>query len=104
MLSKFSNMKDVYVLVDGKFIIPDLVAGNIKQQTIVSGDQKVLSIAAASIIAKVYRDAIMKELDIKHPQYNFAKHKGYGTAAHIKAIKEFGVTKVHRKSFLKNIV
>jgi len=104
MLSKIPDAKDIYVLVDGKFIIPDLSVNNIKQKALVSGDQKVLSIAAASIIAKVYRDAIMKDLDIKYPKYGFSKHKGYGTAAHIKAIKEFGATKVHRKSFLKNII
>jgi ribonuclease HII len=104
MLSAFPNVKDVHIIVDGKFTIPDLLADNIKQQAIVSGDQKVLSIAAASIIAKVHRDSLMKELDTKYPEYGFSKHKGYGTAAHIKVIKELGATKVHRKSFLKNII
>ena len=65
-------------------------------------DQK--EIAAASIIAKVTRDRIMRQWDEIYPQYGFAKHKGYGTAAHIQAIKEYGLCPLHRLSFVKNIV
>lgn len=68
--------------------------------SIIKGDAKSYSIAAASIIAKVTRDRIMKEWDEIYPQYGFAKHKGYGTKAHMDAIREFGVCPIHRRSFL----
>lgn len=84
------------VLVDG-IRKPDLGMMDIKM--IKKGDSISLSIAAASIIAKVTRDNIMQELDKKHPQYGWKKNAGYGTAQHIKAINEFGITKEHRKSF-----
>ena len=71
---------------------------------IVKGDAKCYSIAAASIIAKVTRDRIMRQWDEIYPQYGFEKHKGYGTAAHISAIKEYGLTPLHRRSFTKNII
>jgi ribonuclease HII len=75
----------------------------VKQQQIIKGDSKSASIAAASIIAKVTRDRILDELDIKFPKYGFSRHKGYGTAEHINAIREYGVTPIHRLSFLNNI-
>ncbi|MBQ6894035.1 MAG: ribonuclease HII, partial [Clostridia bacterium] len=62
------------------------------------------TIAAASILAKVSRDRLMVELDKEYPEYGFAKHKGYGTKAHMEAIQKFGVTKVHRKSFMTDKV
>ena len=71
---------------------------------IIKGDAKCYSIAAASIIAKVTRDRIMREWDEVYPQYGFEKHKGYGTKAHIEAIKEYGPTPLHRKSFIKNFI
>ena len=67
--------------------------------SIIKGDAKSASIAAASIIAKVTRDRLMKEYDKKYPEYGFAQHKGYGTAQHIKAINEYGICPIHRKSF-----
>lgn len=70
-----------------------------KQKAIVHGDRTSLSIAAASIIAKVYRDELMEKLDQKYPRYGFSKHKGYGTADHRAAIKKHGLSRVHRKSF-----
>lgn len=70
-----------------------------KQKAIVKGDQKVASISAASIIAKVYRDKLMKVIHKKYPLYGFAKHKGYGTKAHQAAIKKHGLSRIHRKSF-----
>lgn len=73
-------------------------------QSIIKGDAKSHVIAAASIIAKVTRDHYMRELDEKYPQYGFAKHKGYGTAEHIAAIREYGPCPEHRLSFLKNIL
>ncbi len=71
----------------------------IKQETIVKGDSKSYSIAAASIIAKVYRDSIMEELDEIYPQYNFKNNQGYGTKEHIEAIKKYGVISEHRLTF-----
>ena len=69
-------------------------------ETIVKGDAKSYSIAAASIIAKVTRDRIMRQWDEVYPQYGFAQHKGYGTSAHIAAIKEYGLCPLHRRSFI----
>ncbi|HRF36924.1 MAG TPA: ribonuclease HII [Clostridia bacterium] len=71
---------------------------------IIKGDFLSYSIGAASIIAKVYRDNLMVQMAEKYPQYSFEKHKGYGTAAHIAAIKEFGATPIHRRSFIKKFV
>ena len=76
----------------------------IPYESIIKGDAKCYSIAAASIIAKVTRDRIMREWDKVYPQYGFEKHKGYGTAAHISAIKENGLCPLHRLSFVKNII
>lgn len=70
--------------------------------SIIKGDALVYSISAASIIAKVTRDRIMREYDEIYPEYGFAKHKGYGTAKHIQAIKTYGPCPIHRKSFIKN--
>jgi len=69
------------------------------QQGIIHGDSLALSIAAASIIAKVTRDRLMRELDAQYPEYGFAQNKGYGTAAHLRALREYGASPVHRKSF-----
>jgi ribonuclease HII len=84
-----------YVLTDG-YPIPGLTTPNL---AVWKGDQVAISISAASILAKVYRDRIMIELDKKFPKYGLAKHKGYITASHTAAIKEFGVLPIHRKSF-----
>ncbi len=66
------------------------------------GDAKSVSIAAASILAKVTRDRMMEEYDRLYPQYGFGTHKGYGTAAHIRALREHGPCAIHRRTFLKN--
>jgi ribonuclease HII len=84
-----------YILVDG-FKIPFI---NIPQDYIIKGDNKSVSIAAASIIAKVYRDNIMLDFHKKYPEYQFDKNVGYGTEKHIIAIKQFGITSIHRKTF-----
>ena len=89
------------ILIDGKFIIPKL---KITQETFVGGDAKIISIAAASILAKNFRDRRMQKLHNTFPEYAFSSHKGYGTKKHIDAIRKFGSTKIHRKEFLKNIV
>ena len=93
------NIKPDYILVDGnlKFNSP------IPYSTIVKGDLHCYSIAAASIIAKVYRDNLMHELSKSFPQYGFERNKGYGTAEHMTAIREFGLSKHHRTSFLKSL-
>ncbi len=90
-----------YVLIDGNRYPPML---NIKGETVIKGDSKSMSIAAASILAKVTRDRLMLEFAKQYPEYEFEKHKGYGTKAHIEAIKKYGVTKIHRPSFLKKLI
>ena len=76
----------------------------IRQVPIIKGDAKSVSIAAASILAKVTRDHMMEEYDKDYPEYGFAKHKGYGTPAHITALKEFGPTPIHRRTFITKFV
>ncbi len=83
-------------LVDGNKPIPNL---DIPQQTLVKGEDRSISIAAASILAKVWRDRLMIELGDIYPQYHLANHKGYGTAAHLMAIEKYGITPEHRQSF-----
>ena len=93
-------------------VVPDLLLNDavtipqipVKQIGIIKGDARSLSIAAASIMAKVTRDHLMEEYDKLYPEYGFAKHKGYGTAAHIKAIKEYGPCPIHRRTFIKNFI
>ncbi len=99
VIEKLDN-KNVLVLVDGNRLIKNF---NYPQKTIIKGDLLSASIAASSILAKVERDNYMYELDKKYPNYNFKKNKGYLTKEHICAIKQYGTTKEHRKSFLKNI-
>ena len=87
-------------LVDA-LTLPEL---KIPQISIIKGDAKSISIAAASVIAKVTRDRVMKEMDALYPEYGFAKHKGYGTAAHIAALKKYGPCRIHRRSFIGHFV
>ncbi len=91
--------KDTLVLLDGGLKARPEYA----QQTIIKGDEKEAVIAFASIMAKVLRDRYMDNLHKKYPHYGFSDHKGYGTAKHIKAIREFGTMDEHRVSFLKNV-
>lgn len=86
-----------FVLTDGNMTL-DIT---IPQKSVIGGDAACYSIGAASIIAKVYRDKLMDEYAVQYPAYGFEKHKGYGTAAHIKAIKECGLCPIHRRSFTK---
>ena len=98
--------------VDNLSVAPDiaLIDGNrrpglnIAEQDIVKGDAKSMSIAAASVIAKVSRDRYMLEMAEKYPQYQFEKHKGYGTKLHYEMIEKYGISPIHRKSFLKKII
>ena len=89
------------VLLNDAVKIPQV---EISQVPIIKGDAKSLSIAAASVIAKVTRDRLMKDYDKLMPEYGFAKHKGYGSAAHMEAIRKFGSSPIHRQSFIKNII
>ena len=101
-LKSLKNKKEYTVLVDGNLKIKEYIG---KQLPIVKGDAKSLSIAAASIIAKVTRDRLMKDLASVYPDYHFEKHKGYGTKAHIEVIKDKGAIEgVHRKVFLRKIL
>ncbi len=84
-----------HVLIDGR-LLPD---SPIPQSTFKKGDRDIYSIAAASIIAKTYRDRLMLELDQRYPQYGFARHRGYGTAAHREALRAYGPCPAHRRSF-----
>lgn len=95
------EVKPNLILVDALTNIDTL---GIPYQSIIKGDAKCYSIAAASIIAKVTRDRMMRQWDEIYPEYGFAKHKGYGTKAHIEAIKEYGICPLHRKSFVKNFI
>ncbi len=90
------DIKPDIVLVDGNQKIRDF---EIMQETIIDGDQKVWTIAAASIIAKVSRDYLMKEFANIYPAYGFEKHKGYGTKFHLEKLNELGPCPIHRKSF-----
>ena len=94
------NVKPDYVIVDGDCI----KECNYPHECVVKGDARSLSIAAASILAKVSRDRKMLEMAEKYPQYGFEKHKGYGTKVHIEALKEFGASEIHRKTFIKKFV
>lgn len=97
-----NGLKEVdFALIDG-----NRVPAGIKVQcaTIVKGDAKSMSIAAASILAKVTRDRLLLEYDKKYPLYEFKKHKGYGTKLHTDLIKQYGPCEIHRLSFLKNIL
>ncbi len=91
------NPKADYLLIDGRDILKSI--HNIPQQAIIKGDNLCYNIAAASILAKVYRDNIMQNYDKEYPQYDFAKNKGYPTKAHRKAILQYGRCLIHRKSF-----
>lgn len=91
--------KNSYISLDGS-LKADAVY---KQETIIKGDEKVIEIALASIIAKVYRDTLMKKVADAYKEYGFEKHVGYGTKSHYEAIKVHGLTPLHRRSFLKKL-
>ena len=108
-----ATKEGVTKVVDGLDVKPDLIivdalnhinTRGIPYEPIIKGDAKCYNIAAASILAKVTRDRIMREWDEIYPQYGFIAHKGYGTAKHIQAIKEYGLCPIHRRSFTKKFV
>lgn len=92
-----------FLLIDGNFTLEDFPAD---QAAIPKADQKVLSVSAASVLAKVTRDRILLQMEEEYPGYGFARHKGYGTKAHLDALREKGVCPAHRKSFepIKNML
>lgn len=102
---------DNIIDIDGNKINPDFllidaerINSEVTQMSIVKGDEKCHGISAASIIAKVYRDRLCIDWDSEYPEYGIAKHKGYGTKLHREMILEYGVTPIHRKSFLSKIL
>ena len=94
------DIKADYALIDGNRMPPLGIDG----ETVVKGDSLSMSIAAASIIAKVTRDRLMLEIDKEYPQYLFSQHKGYGTVLHYEMLEKHGISPVHRRSFLKKIL
>jgi ribonuclease HII len=107
MKRAIQNLKDAggtydLLLIDGNQYIPDLPRN--RQQTITSGDATSASIAAASIVAKVARDKMMEEYHEKYPEYDFAKHKGYGTKHHREMIAKHGLCDIHRETFCRGIL
>ena len=108
-----ATKQGVTEVVQGLDVKPDLIlvdalthinTKGIPYDSIIKGDAKCYNIAAASILAKVTRDRIMRQWDEVYPQYGFVSHKGYGTAKHIEAIKEYGLCPIHRRSFTKNFI
>lgn len=105
--SIFINLKETLIIVDGHMKIPNLneflkdFAHNesIEQLPLIKGDLRCKQVSAASIIAKVNRDQFMKDVDLQYPQYSFLKHKGYASAQHREAIKNFKPCEIHRKTF-----
>ena len=95
------SVKPDFALIDGNRVPRGI---KIPCETVVKGDSKSMSVAAASVLAKVPRDRLMLEYDKKYPEYNFKKHKGYGTKEHTELIKQYGPCEIHRLSFLKNIL
>tara|TARA_R110001632_G_scaffold11422_4_gene41232 strand:- start:1141 stop:1740 length:600 start_codon:yes stop_codon:yes gene_type:complete len=94
-ISKMSIIPE-FIIVDGNKFKP---YKDISYETIVKGDAKYMSIAAASVLAKTYRDDFMEKIHLEHPEYNWKQNKGYPTKEHRKAIQEFGITTYHRKTF-----
>lgn len=90
------NLKPAFIAVDGNRF---KTYKNIPHECVIKGDGKYLNIAAASVLAKTYRDDFMKKLDLKHPQYQWKKNKGYPTSAHREGIQKYGITEYHRTSF-----
>lgn len=116
-IEEFNILKATYLAMNrailGLHIAPDfaIIDGNripdnapTKCEALIKGDFKSMSVAAASILAKVSRDRLLVEYDQKYPEYNFKKHKGYGTKEHYEAINKYGICEIHRKSFLKGVL
>ena len=98
------NKPDKYFIDGNYFKFPENKHLEYDYETVIHGDAKIFEISCASVLAKVTRDNIMKGYHIRYPDYNFKNHKGYATPEHYRNIKSFGLTKIHRKSFLKNVL
>lgn len=107
MLAMFESLKNLTIkpdvfLIDGNYFrLPDNYHRDLNYKTIIDGDAKIFQISAASILAKVTRDNIMRGYHLRYPEYNFHKHKGYSTPEHFEKIREFGLCDIHRKSFCR---
>lgn len=93
--------EESFILLDGSLHAP---AEYIAQKTIIRGDESIMIISLASIAAKVLRDQLMDKFSLEYPNYGFEEHKGYGTTEHFKKIRKYGITEIHRKSFLTKII
>ena len=100
-LGKTQDLKPDLIIIDA---LNHIDTRGIPYEPIIKGDAKCYNIAAASILAKVTRDRIMRQWDEIYPCYGFSAHKGYGTARHIEAIKEYGLCPIHRRTFTKNFI
>lgn len=98
-LQNLNVTPDIYLIDGNYFKLPDNYQNEIHYKTIIDGDSKIFEISAASILAKVTRDNIMRGYHLRYPEYNFHKHKGYSTPEHFQKIKEYGLCEIHRKSF-----
>lgn len=104
MCKALQNLKikpDKYLIDGNYFRLPDNYHLKLNYQTVIDGDAKIFEISAASILAKVTRDNIMRGYHLRYPEYNFHRHKGYSTPEHNEKIKQFGICEIHRKSFCK---
>lgn len=99
-LPSLARNDKMFLYIDGKFKLPDF---HMEQEAVVGGDNKILSVAAASIIAKVHRDSLMRKYHLKYPLYDFARHKGYATFHHRQIVKQYGLCSIHRLSFCRNL-
>ena len=100
-IKQMSEIKSPDILLVDAVHIPEV---RTKQVGIIKGDAKSVSIAAASILAKVTRDRFMIQMDEMYPMYGFSSHKGYGSKAHIEAIRKYGPSPIHRETFIKNFI
>lgn len=100
IIEQLKNKPDI-IITDA---LREIDTFNVPYQSIIKGDATCYSISCASILAKVTRDRIMQQYDEVYPEYGFSKHKGYGTKAHIEAIKKYGPCPIHRKTFIKNFI
>ena len=95
------DIKRAKIFLDGGLFLPEGVARFANARTVVKGDEKIPAVSLASIVAKVHRDRLMTKRHEKFPQYGFARHKGYGTRAHIRFVKKYGLSPMHRKTFCR---
>lgn len=101
-INKLNKAPDIYLIDGNYFKLKNNYQEKINYRTVIKGDSSVFQISCASIVAKVTRDNIMKGYHLKYPEYEFHKHKGYATSEHYSRIMKFGISDIHRRSFLKN--